>query len=152
MAISAVTVADSISKMTFSTAGTITVKDLDAMQDEIFNRDCTVVMPAPNWFTVDTVTRDNLGTGTAAKWTITYILTYRLFYKEMGMERNIGAVMPTLVAHTMKFIDEIFENDTITGAVDMTLSGTPTFGPVEDPTGKMFWGADIELEITEFVN
>ena len=152
MAISAATVADSISKMVFSSGVNITVKDLDQMQDEIFGRDCTVVMPAPNWLTVSEVERDNLGSGTAAQWTLTYVLSYRLFYKEVGQERNIGSVMAGLVEDTMAFIDEVFENDSITGALDMVLSGTPTFGVVEDPTGKMFWGADIELEVTEFIN
>ena len=150
MAISALTVADSISKFTYSTG--IQVWDLDEMKNAVGNRDCTVVMPAPNWFSVTEVARVNLGTTTSAKWDLTYVLTYRLFYKKVGTEReSISAVMPGLVTDTMLFLDAIFANDSLTGAIDLELAGTPTFGPVEDPIGEMFWGADIELQILEHI-
>ena len=149
MAIAPVTVADSISKLTVTG---VTIRDLDDMSNEVFARDCPLVMPAPTWFTVAEVERVNLGSGTAAKWDFTYILSYRLFYQEVGNERNPGSIIPTLAAKTFLFIDAVIANDSITGAIDMELVSSPVFGVVEDPVGKLFWGADIELQIMEFIN
>ena len=154
MAISAVTVADSISSMSFSSglAFTFKVRDLNEMTNEVLNRDCPVVMPAPNWFSVSDVEKQNLGTGSSARWNLEYILTYRIFSIEAGMERTIGDATLLTAQHVMAFLDEIFENDSITGAIDMELAGAPTFGIVEEPSGKSFYGADIELRILEFIN
>ena len=149
MAINPVGVADSISKLSVTD---VTIWDLDQMKNEVQGRDCTVVMPAPIWFAFDDTERVNLGTGTSARWDFAYILSYRLFYKEVGTERNLGHLIPGLATKTFAFIDAIFANDSITGAIDMELASTPIFGVVEDPTGKAFWGADIDIRVLEFIN
>ena len=153
MAIQAVAVANSIANLTFSTGsyGTITSWDLDEISNEVFSRDCPLVMPAPTWFSMDELERISLGTGTSMEKDFRYSLQYRLFYKEAGQERNLGDVMPQLAAAVMAFFDGVLLNDTITGAVDLQPVGSPAFGVVEDPTGKMFWGADIELGVLEFI-
>ena len=114
-------------------------------------RDLPLVMPAPTWFTMGDLERQSQGTGTVAKQDLSYILSYRLFYKEAGNELNIGAVMPGLAAAVMEFLDGVIDNDSPTGAIDMRPIGSPVFGIVEDPVGKAFWGADIDLEILEFI-
>ena len=50
----------------------------------------------------------------------------------------------------MDFVDKMLVSDTITGAVDLTVEDISTFGPVSDPSGKMFHGCDIAFRILEF--
>lgn len=153
MGVSIVTVADSISKITLNTGSSITIKDLDGILDEVRGRDCPVVMPAPDWLTSVEAERDNLGSGTSAQWTFTYILSYRLFYQQLGEGRNkLADSMPGLANEVVYFIDGIMANDDLDGCEDIVLAGSPVFGVVEDPVGNAFWGADIELEVTELVN
>ena len=153
MGVSIVTVADSISKISLNSGSAIEIKDLDGMIDEVLGRDCPVVMPAPDWLASVEAELDNLGSGTSAQWTFTYILSYRLFYEKVGQGRNkLGDVMPGLANEVVYLIDGIMLNDDLDGCEDIRLAGSPVFGVVEDPVGNSFWGADIEFEVTELVN
>ena len=153
MSVSIVTVADSISKITLSSGSNLSIKDLDGMVDEVTSRSCPMVMPAPDWLSNVEAERDNLGTGTAAQWTFTYGLSYRLFYQPLGEGRNkLADVMPGLAEEVVYFIDAILANDDLDGCEDIQLVGSPVFGVVEDPVGNAFWVADIDLEVTELVN
>jgi len=149
MAIAAVTAADSISKLSVSG---VTIKDLDEIPNGILSRDCPVILPAPNFLEVASIERDNLGSGTAAMWTFSYTLNYRLFYKQAGTERNIGSIYPTLIAKAMLFVDAIVANDNLTGVLDAEFGGISGLGIVPDPSDKNFWGCDIQINIKEFIN
>ena len=71
----------------------------------------------------------------------------------LGQGRNkLRHVMPGLANEVIYLIDGIMENDNLDGCEDITLSGSPSFGIVEDPVGNQFWGADVEFEVTELVN
>ena len=153
MSVSIVDVPDSISKITWSTSASFTVKDLDTILDEVVSRQCPVVMPAPNWLSNIEIEMDNMGSGTAAQWTFTYIIGYRMFYLPLGQGRNqLGDVMPGLAQEVVYFLDGIIANDNLTGCEHIELAGSPVFGVVEDPVGNSFWGADIDLIVTELVN
>lgn len=153
MGVSIVTVADSISKITLDTGSNITIKDLDGMLDEVFDRNCPVVMPAPDWLTNVEAEMDNLGSGTSAQWTFTYTVSYRLFYAPVGQGRNkLRHVMPGLANEVVYLIDGIMANDDLDGCEHIELAGSPVFGVVEDPVGNAFWGADMDFEVTELVN
>jgi len=153
MGVSIVTVADSISKISLDSGSSLSIKDLDGMIDEVLDRHCPFVMPAPDWLANVEAERDNLGSGTAAQWTFTYLLSYRLFYAPAGQGRNkLADVMPGLANEVVYFIDGIMANDDLDGCEDVVLAGSPIFGVVEDPVGNVFWGADIDLEVTELVN
>ena len=149
MSINAVTVADSISKLSVSGVG---LKDLDEIPNGVLSRDCPLILPAPDFIQVASIERDTFGSGSGAKWTFDYTLNYRLFYKEAGTGRTLGSIYPALVAKAMLFVDAIIANDALTGALDANFGGLTGFGIVPDPTDKLFWGCDIQIAITEFVN
>lgn len=149
MAISTVTVADSISKLSVSG---VTIKDLDEIPNGVLSRDCPLILPAPDFIQVAEVERDTFGSGSGAKWTFSYALNYRLFYKPVGTERNIGVIYPELVTKSMLFVDAVIANDDLTGATDTNFGSVSGFGIVPDPDDSLFWGCDIQINITEFVN
>ena len=150
--VSIVTVADSISKITWSSSASFSVKDLDGIIDEIVARQCPLVMPAPDWLSGIEIEMDNLGSGTAAQWTFTYMVSYRMFYSPLGQGKNqLASVMPGLAQEVVYFLEGIIDNDNLDGCEHIELAGSPTFGVVEDPAGNAFWGADIDLVVTELV-
>jgi len=144
-----VTVADSIAK--WSVSG-VTVKDLDEIPNKGLTRDCPLILPAPDFIQVASIERDTFGSGAGAKWTFDYTLNYRLFYKEAGTERILGNIYPALVSKAMLFVDAVIAGDNLTGAIDANFGGLSGFGLVPDPVDTLFWGCDIQILITEFVN
>ena len=48
------------------------------------------------------------------------------------------------------FIDKMLVSDAVTGSVDLQVEDISAFGPVSDPSGKMFHGCDISFRILEF--
>ncbi len=149
MAISTVTVADSISKLSVSG---VTLKDLDEIPNGVLSRDCPLILPAPDFIQIASIERDTFGSGSGAKWTFNYTLNYRLFYKPVGSERTLGDIYPTLVAKAMLFVDAIVAGDDLTGAEDTNFGGLSAFGVVIDPSEELFWGCDIQINIMEFIN
>ena len=153
MGVSLVTVADSISKITLNTGSALTIKDLDTMLDEVFDRECPVIMPAPTWLGDPAYEDDALGSGSGTPRTITYTLGYRMFYQPLGQGRQkMGDIMPGMAQEFVYFMDALLANDNLTGCVDIRLSGAPDFGVVEDPVGNLFWGTDLDLIVTELEN
>jgi hypothetical protein len=149
MAIRTVTLADSISKLSVSN---ISIKDLDEIKDELLERDGCVVMPAPDFISNPKIQRDTFGSGSGAKWTFSYTLTYRLFYKPVQDERELKRIYPTMVARACAFVDAVVANDNLSGAEDIEFGGFGAFGVVEDPSGAMYFGCDVLINVQEFIN
>lgn len=149
MALNTVTVADSIAGLSVSG---VTLKDLDEIPNGVLARDCPLILPAPDFIQIAEITRDTYGSGSDAKWTFEYTLNYRLFYAPVGTERTLGNIYPGLVAKAMLFADAVIANDDLTGATDSNFGGLSGLGVVTDPSDELFWGCDIQINITEFVN
>ena len=49
-------------------------------------------------------------------------------------------------------LDEIIDNENLTGALEMDPLDALEFGPLPDPAGNLFLGCRFALLITEFVN
>lgn len=143
------TVADSIASL--SVTG-VDIKDLDEMKDEVYNRDCPLVMPAPNYITNLRPERDSLGSGSGTQWNVRYTLNYRFFHSRAGTERGLAGVYKDLTDKVVAFVDSIFANDNITGAIDIQNSQISIFGVVDGPSGNQFYGCDISLDVLEFIN
>jgi hypothetical protein len=148
MAISAATVANSIAGLSVSG---VAIKDVDELQDEFESRDCPVIFPVPeNFLSAFDVERMAMSSGTANVWNVSYTMTYRLLYDEVGMGRGMFDVYDGMIDKAMLFVDKILVSDSLTGAVDIELEDVFNIGPVSDPSGKVFHGCDISLRILEF--
>jgi len=148
MALSAATVATSIAALSVSG---LTIKDLDAIPQEVTARDCPVLYPDPTRFMTDLVIEvDSFGSASAAK-TIRYTLNYVLAYRIVGEERGLYKIYQGFVQKACLFIDAMLANDALSGCIDSTTIGL-TLGVVQDPSGKSFHGCLIPIRIMEFYN
>lgn len=148
MTLSVVTIADSISKLVVTG---VTIKDINEIPDSVEDGDCPMVIPKPDGFMSDfELERMAMSSGTANVWNVQYTLTYRFLHSEIGLGLGILDAYPGMVDKVCDFIDRMLLSDTITGAVDLTVEDISTFGPVSDPSGKMFHGCDIAFRILEF--
>jgi hypothetical protein len=148
MTISIVTIADSISKL--SVTG-VTIKDLDQIPDSVNNGDCPMVIPNPDGFmSSPELERAAMSSGTSSVWDIRYTITYRFLHSEIGLGMGLLDKYHLMVDKVMDFVDKILISDSVTGLVDLELEDISSFGPVSDPSGKMFHGCDIMLRVLEF--
>jgi hypothetical protein len=149
MALQVVTVATSISDLSVSG---VTIKDLDEIPNEVYTRDCPIVLPSPDFITNMRLRRESQGSGSVALWQIKYNLTYRLFYGEVGTGRILGDNYSGLVAKAMLFVDAVIANSELTGSIDSTLFDISFPGVVTDPADNNYFGCEIIFEILEFIN
>jgi hypothetical protein len=110
-----------------------------------------MVIPRPDGFMSDfEVERMAMSSGTSNVWDVRYTLTYRFLHSEIGLGLGILDAYPKMVDKVMDFVDKMLTSDAVTGAVDLTVEDIGNFGPVSDPSGKMFHGCDISFRILEF--
>lgn len=148
MAVSAATVATSIAALSVSG---LTIKDLDAIPQEVTARDCPVMFPDPSRFLTDlSIEVDSYGSA-AAKKTVRYTLNYILAYRVVGEERGLYKIYQGFVQKVCLLLDAMLANDALSGCIDSTPTGL-TLGVVQDPAGKSFHGCLIPIRIMEFYN
>ena len=144
------TICDSISNLSVSG---LTIKDLNEIPEAITGRDCPVIYPKPDGFVTNfEMVRDSFGGGPTAKMTVTYDLTYRLLGAPIGAGRGLFDSYSLMVEKVYAFIDAVLAVDTMDGLIDIVPADATAFGPVTDPAGGMFHGADVILHVMEFVN
>jgi len=147
MTLSAVTVADSISKLVVTG---VTILDIDEIPERA-DHGCPMVYPNPDGFMSGfEVERMAMATGASNVWNISYSLTYRFLHSELGEGLGLFDVYDDMVDKVMDFIDKMLVSDAVTGCVDLEVEDISSFGPVSDPSGSMFHGCDITLRILEF--
>jgi hypothetical protein len=148
MTISIVTIADSIASL--SVTG-VTIKDLNQIPDSVNDGDCPMVIPNPDGFvSAFELERMAMSSGASNVWDVRYTLTYRFLHSEIGLGMGLLDKYPLMVDKVMDFVDKVLISDSVTGSVDLTLEDISSFGPVSDPSGKMFHGCDIMLRVLEF--
>jgi len=130
----------------------LTIKDLDGFKDEILQRDCPILIPAPQYFTDPKVVRQTFGSGSVAKTDVYYTLNYRMFYSELGTARGLSDIYQGLVGLTADLMDAIIANDYTDDAVDISIASVGAFGVVVDPADNPFHGVDIGIRVWEFEN
>ena len=131
----------------------IKILDLDEVLEKVTKRDTPLLMPAGEFFTTPALGPKSLGTGSTAQFNLTYILTYRFFYKAVAATRSRAQILQGFVGKTTAIIDNIILNDTLTGAIDFRVVSIGAFAQVVDPSEvTMFWGTDIGIQVTEFIN
>jgi len=147
MTLSINTITDSIAALVVTD---VTIKDVDQIPDSIDTNDCPMVFPNPDGFLSGLdLERMAMSSGASNVWNITYTLTYRFCHSEIGMGLGLFDVYDDMVDKVQDFVDKMLVSDALTGAVDIEVEDISTFGPVSDPSGKMFHGCDIALKILE---
>jgi hypothetical protein len=141
------TVADSIAGLTVSG---VTIKDIDQIPPDV-TRLTPILFPEPlNYVTNFSMSRDSTGTDTDARKTAVYDLNYTFCFSPVGSDRPL-ALYNEMVAKVVLIVNDILENSTITGCVDIELQNIPAFGPVPDPAGNMYDGCRLAFTVTDFL-
>lgn len=150
MSLAAVTVADSISKLSVSG---VTIKDVDQIPNEVTQYDLPVMFPEPLNFVTDfEVIRDSFGIDSIAKKTARYTLNYTFCHSLVGSGRLLSDVYDDMVTKALLILDAIVANSTVTGAIDIEPLDVASFGVVLDPAGNSFHGCQISVRVMEFIN
>ena len=138
------TVADSISKLSISG---ITIRDIDALSTS-WQGLPNVLYPKPDGF-VTNIQVESVEL-TRSKYDLHYTLNYRYLYVALGSDAVLFAGYATFIANIILIVNAIITNHNVTGAIDLTLGGV-TVGPMQDPAGNMYHGADIQINVMEFL-
>ena len=126
----------------------VTIKDIDQIPP-----DCTrltpILFPEPvNFVTNFTTDRNTFGAGSGGFRTIEYDLNYTFLFVPIGAGRALEYYGDMLTKVAL-IVDEILENDAITGAWDIKTQGTVDFGPVPDPAGNNYLGCRLVFHVIE---
>jgi len=141
------TVADSIAGLSISG---VTIKDIDSIPPDVTRLE-PILFPEPlNYVTNFSMTRDSTGTDVDARKTAIYDLNYTFCFSPVGSDRPL-ALYNEMVAKVVLIINEILENSTIAGCVDIECQNIPAFGPVPDPAGNMYDGCRLAFTVTDFL-
>jgi hypothetical protein len=148
MTIALATVTNSIAALTVTG---LTIKDIDEVPP-----DCTLITPVMfpeplNFITNFTSTRDTFGSSTAANKTVEYDMNYTFLYVPVSSGRTGLDVYDEMMAMTSLILDDILQNDDITGVTDISPQGVIDFGPVPDPAGNYYIGCRLVFHIIEYV-
>ena len=151
MAISSLltTVTDAIEDISVSG---VTVKDYDGI---VANWQSTpnVLYPNPeNFLTNFALEYQSFGHGATAQVDISYTLNYRFLGTQLGNLGNFPTAYKAVVDKVVLIINAVITNHSAaSGAASVEVSSV-TFGPVEDPAGNSYHGADIAFDVMEMQN
>lgn len=149
MALQADTIATSIAALSVSG---VTLKDLDEIPEEVSARDCPIVYPRPDGFMSGlAVARRSTGVGSAAEKDITYQLNYAYLHSAVGEGRGLFDVYQDMVQKFLAVLDALLADDALNGAIDIEPQGITQFGLMVDPSGNYFHGANVVLNVLEFL-
>lgn len=147
MSLAIATVVDAISKLSVSG---VAIADMDAIPEST-KMIGPALIPLPGFVTDFNMTRDSFGGGSTAKMTVTYTLNYRLLFCPIGGGRDLQ-YFDDMVTKVGLIWDAIVAIDTLSGSIDVIPNGMSNMGVVNDPSGGDYYGCDLALLVTEFVN
>jgi len=134
----------------------VTMLDYGDVKMAFDDRDGPVFYPnvaAP--VTVNLLERDSVGAGTEAAMTLVYSVPYRLLYAQFGVERGLSDIWPGMIATLRNIFTALVENDTpVLGgsSVNLEITSVTLGATVADPAAKPFHGADVVIQIMEFIH
>jgi len=145
MGISADTIATSIAALSVSG---LTIKDLATIRETITARDCPILFPSPaDFMTGLTVTRQSMN---GDRKDIGYTLNYVFLYAPVNATNGLYTLYQSMVIMACAIWDAIISNDAVSGSIDITPIAPPSFGIVQDPAGKEYFGATLQFQVLEF--
>ena len=152
MALAATTVSAAIASL--SVTGMKSIRDVDAVPEEVDTRNCPIMFPDPNnWLAAGSgapIDETTFGTAGTRYWVVHRSYNYVWLYKECGDGRKLSSHYSA--ASTM--LDAL-----VTALVALDVSGVDvesvTHGPlgvVTDAVGTQFWGSMISVACRERIN
>lgn len=142
------TVATAISRLSTP----VPIRDITDIPPAVAARDGAMVIPLPGFVTDFSVVRDSFGGGSTAKMTVTYTMNYRLLYAPAASDRIPLELLDNMFLAVAGVLDEILAIDVLSGAVDIMPLAVTNMGIVNDPSDTPFYGCDMAIQVTEFVN
>ena len=142
-------IADSISQISVSG---VTVKDVDQIMPT-WESTPNVLYPKPDgWISNFNVDFKSILQGTSAAMDIGYTLTYRFLGTEVGDLSTFPVAYANIVTKLVLILNALLALDApYSGRVELIVGGV-NIGPMIDPAGNQFHGADITLNIKEMQN
>lgn len=140
------TVAASIAGLSISG---VTIKGIDAIPDSAAML-CPLLLPQPNEFVSGlTFSRETYGSMGSAKMNTSYTLNYVYLHCEAGSGLSTYSVYSGIISKLELILESIDTNDTINGAVDITIESIGNIGVINDPAGNEYWGLLFSLRVLE---
>lgn len=147
IAISPLTVADSISHLSVSG---VTIRDVDEIPDSV-DMIYPIVFPQPSGF-ITAVQPETMSFGSngTQKENFNYSLHYVFLFAPIGSDVNAFAPYTPMLTKLDLIVEAILNNDAVTGLVDMQLESIEGIGAIDDPSGNPYWGALFSLRCLEY--
>ena len=149
MSLQIAAVANAIEAM--SIAG-LTIKDLDNIPTEVQRRGAYMIPMIDN--------PSDMAFSPEAFWSaglrfyeVKYSLNYRLLFEPIGTGRiKTFESVAGNVAMIGAILDKLLDTNPTISGVEELLPQSVSAGVVDAPDGAKWWGADISIRITEYVN
>ena len=148
MGVKVATVAASIAALSVSG---VDIKDIHGIPEEVTTRILLVLFPDPAGFLTGlTITRQSFGLDASAKKDVKYTLNYVYLHSNAGSGRYITDEINDMVDKAVLILNEIADNSSVSGSVDIVPSLSSEFGQMEDAAGNLFFGCRVAVDVTEF--
>lgn len=131
-------------------AQTLTIMDLGEQPSAIDERTCPVMFFDPEAPITNFVTeRTGMGPATTGGHLYSYTLNYFVAVMPVGGYRGLADVLPELVAWSQEIVGGIAVNDDSLG-VENIEARVDVIGTITDPTGNVYHGLRISVDVEEF--
>lgn len=129
---------------------TLRIFSLAAIPQEVFERDCPVLFPAPSgWLGQSTSIPGNFDNVIAGRIAYNHTLTYILAYAEAGSGRGLSDFYSGMAALRLALIQKIARIDLT--AMSIKSVACSQFGQLQDPAGKAFYGCTVTVTALEYI-
>lgn len=143
------TVAQSIADIDLSAKGIRTKQPDEIPVNGI--TECPYFAPRPDNFISNIQhSRMAFGSGGAEPMNLTYTMTWQYFHAPVGQLLTFQKYSEML-ENLAYILEQMADNDSTEGAVDVTILGIPSIAQLMDVKGNLYHGAEISLQITEFI-
>ncbi len=133
------------------TVAGVTILDVDKIPPSAY-RLLPLLLPSPQLVTNFTTSRMTFGPGANAEKEAEYDLNYVFVYTSIGEGRTGLDHYQEMVELAEDVVEEILENDVITGAVDISPQGGLDFGPITDPSGNNYLGCNMAFHVVDYLH
>lgn len=145
-----VTVARSIAQIDLRSRGIYTANTDNVPVNAISV--CPAWIPkAADFISTLNASRKSFGAQGTEKMDIEYDMTWQYFHAPVGQVLTLQE-FTSLLDNLAYIIEQMSDNDQPTNSVDMKFAGIKTIGIVADAANNQYFGAEVILRITEFIN
>lgn len=130
----------------------LTIRDIDNIPTQPERRTAYMIPMTDNPSEM-TFSAEAFWSGGVRFYEVQYTLRYRLLYDVIGQGRTkTFEQVSGNIAMIAAILDAILATNVTVLRVQEMIPVSVAPGPVEDPAGNTWWGADINIRVTEYVN